>query len=104
MEKAVKAMLFCEFHDILPGTMIEKGEEDFVRRLEYGHEIVFNNSVKAFFELCKGQRKANDGELPVMVFNPNPYPLETEVEVDFNLQNQNWTDDEVTIAHISVIL
>ncbi len=100
MLRAVKALLFSEFHDSLPGTMIEKAEEDTAGELEFGRQIVRENTTAAFFELCKGQKKCKDGEIPVMVFNPHPYELETDVEFEFVLENQNRTDGEVTLAHV----
>ncbi len=98
LKKAKKALAFCQFHDILPGTSIKPVEEDSLRTLHYGEEIIERLHTKAFMKLCEGQKKAVEGEIPVMVFNPHPYPIEGEFEIEFMLQDQNWNEDEVTIA------
>ena len=56
--------------------------------------------TKGFLKFCEGQNKANEGEIPVMVFNPHPYEIEGEFEASFLLQNQNWTDGEYTYAKV----
>ena len=56
--------------------------------------------MKAFLKLTAGQEKANEGEIPVLVFNPHPFEVEEEFEVEFLLQNQNWTYGEWTIATV----
>ncbi len=100
LEEAEKALLFCEFHDILPGTSIKAAEEDCLRLLAYGNEIAERYKNKAFFKLCAGQPKAKDGEIPVLVFNPHPYKITQDVEVEFQLQDQNWTENEVTMVRV----
>lgn len=100
MKEAEKALLFSEFHDSLPGTMVKKAEEDMLRQMDYGREILAKNCVKAFFKLCEGQTAGKRGEIPVMVFNPNPYWVEQEVEVEFQLEEQNFNVPEVTLARV----
>lgn len=100
LKKAEKALLFCQFHDILPGTVIKQGEEDALRQLSYGAEITSKLKAKAFFKMCEGQRQGKRGEIPVLVFNPNPYPITENIEVEFQLENQNWNDNEYTIAKV----
>jgi len=100
LKKAKKALAFCQFHDILPGSAIKAVEEDSLKTFSYGEEIVDRMFTKGFLKLCEGQPKANEGEIPVMVFNPHPYEIEGEFEVGFMLQNQNWTEDEITLATV----
>ena len=100
IKKARKALAFCQFHDILPGTSIKAVEEDCLRTLSYGEEIVDKLYDKAFFKLCVGQSKAKEGEIPVLIFNPHPYEIEGDFEVEFLLQNQNWTGGECTVATV----
>lgn len=100
LEEAEKAMLFSEFHDSLPGTMIKEAEQDVVRLLYHGGEIMSQGCEKAFYEICKGQKKAKPGEVPIVVFNPNPYVVEQDIEAEFQLENQNWTDNEYTLARV----
>lgn len=100
IKEAEKALLFSEFHDSLPGTMIKKAEEQVLDLLGYGREILSRYCIKAFYKLCEGQPAAIRGEIPVMVFNPNPYVVEQEVEVEFILEAQNHNDNEVTLARV----
>ncbi len=98
--KSKKALAFCQFHDVLPGSGIKAVENDSLRYFSYGEEIADKLTTKAFFKLCSGQKKAKDGEIPVMAFNPHPYEIEGEFEVGFMLQDQNWHSDEVTLAYV----
>lgn len=100
MKMAEKALLFSEFHDSLPGTMVKRAEEDMLRQMDYGREILAKNCTKAFFKLCEGQAAGKRGEIPVLVFNPNPYWVEQEVEVEFQLEEQNFSQPEVTLARV----
>ena len=100
LKKAKKALAFCQFHDILPGSGIKAVEDDALKDLGYGEKITDQLFTKAFFKLCEGQVKAKDGEIPIMVFNPHPYVVEGEFEVGFILQNQNWNDNEITLAEV----
>lgn len=96
--EAQKSLLFCEFHDILPGTMIKSAEDDSLRLLNYGREIASKICAKAFFKLCTGEPEGKSGEIPVLVFNPNPYPITQDIEVEFQLEDQNRNENEVTVA------
>ena len=98
MADAEKALLFSEFHDSLPGTMLKKAEEDMLRLMDSGRETLSRNMAKAFFKLCEGQPAGKRGEIPVLVFNPNPYEITQDVEVEFILEEQNHTPNQVTIA------
>ena len=100
LEKAEKALLFCEFHDILPGSSIKAAEDDSLRLFDYGNEVAEKYKTKAFFKLCEGQKKAKEGEIPVLVFNPHPYKITQDIEVEFQLQDQNWNENEVTIVSV----
>lgn len=98
--KAKKAIAFCQFHDVLPGSGIKMVEEDGLRTLAYGSEICDKLFTKAFFKLCQGQRKGNRQEIPVMIFNPHPYPIEGDFEMSFMLEDQNWNEGQKTVATV----
>lgn len=100
LKEAEKALLFSQFHDCLPGSMIKGGEDEILRLLSYGRELTSRLQSKAFFKLCAGQKEARDGEIPVMVFNPHPYPLTCDIEVEFQLADQNWKDNQVTLVNV----
>jgi len=97
LEEAEKALLFNEFHDILPGSCVKKSEEDALRLMGYGREIVNRYCTKAFFKLCEGQPEGKIGEIPVLVFNPHPYTVEQEISVEFMLEDQNWNHEVTTV-------
>jgi len=97
--EAEKALLFNEFHDILPGTMIKRAESAALQHMSYGREIVKKYCTRAFFELCQGQPEGKEGEIPILVYNPHPYFIEQEIEVEFMLADQNW-NHEVTLAKV----
>ena len=89
LKNAEKALLFTEFHDVLPGTAIKKVEDDSLRLIGYGEEILDRMISKSFFRLCQGQPKAKEKEIPVLVYNPHPYPVEGDFVVEFQLAEQN---------------
>ena len=88
-EDAEKALLFIEFHDILPGTAIKKAEADSLNLIGYGIEIAERLGWKSFIHMCKGQKKAVDGEMPIMIYNPHPYETISDFEVEFQMVEQN---------------
>ncbi len=98
--KAKKALAFCQFHDILPGSAIKPVENDSLRTLSYGEEIADKLYTKAFFKLCSGQAKAENGTIPIMAFNPHPFPVEDDFDVSFMLEDQNHNDDEITLGTV----
>jgi len=100
LAEAEKAMLFCEFHDVLPGSLIRPAEEDSLRLMGYGRESIDRFRTKAFFKMCEGQKEGKAGEIPVLVYNPNPYPVTETVEVEFQLEDQNWTPNETTLIRV----
>lgn len=91
MTDAQKALLFSEFHDILPGTSIPSAEEKSLTTLDYGLEITKKWKQKAFFRLLEGEAKAFPGEYPILIYNPHPYEIEGDFTAEFQLANQNWT-------------
>lgn len=95
LKEAEKALLFVEFHDILPGSAIKKVEDDALNLIGYGNEILDRMISKAFFKMCRGQEKAKEGEIPVLVYNPHPYPIEGDFAVEFQLAEQNHPDNGI---------
>ncbi|MCE5240438.1 glycosyl hydrolase-related protein [bacterium] len=92
MRPALRDLLLCEFHDILPGSSQQQVEEMSLRVLSHGLEIVSRLKARAFFALAAGQPTARAGEIPIMVYNPHPFPVRTTVECEFQLADQNWQD------------
>ena len=100
LQEAEKALLFAQFHDILPGTMIKKGEDQTLQLLGFGSELLSRQANKAFFRLASGEPVAKEGEIPILVFNPHPYPVTQQIEAEFQLADQNWNDNQVTLAKV----
>lgn len=57
-EEAEKALLFAEFHDALPGSGTQLVEEDTLRLLDHGLEILSREKLKAAIALTAGERKS----------------------------------------------
>lgn len=92
MKEVQKTLLFSEFHDILPGTSIQSAEERSLQMLDYGLELAAKWKSRAFFAMLAGETKAEEGEYPILVYNPHPYEVEGDFVCEFQLANQNWTE------------
>lgn len=92
LEDAVTDLLNAEFHDVLPGTSVQCGEDAGIRFLNHGILEAERAKVKAYFALSQSQKPAGEGELPIVVFNPHPYELCCNVECEFSLADQNWSE------------
>ena len=93
IKTAVEDLLGAEFHDVLPGTSVQCGEDAGIRYLNHGLLEAERAKVKSYFALSKMQPPAKEGEYPVVVFNPQPYELCENVECEFSLADQNWNED-----------
>ncbi|MCC7205535.1 MAG: hypothetical protein IT441_10680 [Phycisphaeraceae bacterium] len=90
LAQAERDMLFAQFHDILPGSSIQPGEEMGLRMMNHGLEILSRVKTRAFFALASGQPKAKPGEFPILVYNPMAQPVDATVEVEMQLADQGW--------------
>lgn len=100
IQNAVEDLLNAEFHDVLPGTSVQCGEEAGIRYLNHGILEAERAKIKAYFALSAKQSVADEGEYPVVVFNPHPYEFCGNVECEFTLADQNW--EENTYSEITV--
>lgn len=91
VREALKDLMFCEFHDILPGTSIAQVEEYSLARLCHGLEIVSRVKARAFFALSAGEPLTEDGVIPLFLYNPHPFTVEGCIDVEFQPSHQNWT-------------
>ena len=101
LRRATQDLLNAEFHDVLPGTSVQCGEEAGLRFLSHGLLEAERVKVGAYFALSAAEQPAREGEYPVVVFNPHPYRLTDNVECEFSLADQNW--DEQTVSFIRVL-
>lgn len=83
LDTALEDLLYCQFHDILPGSSISEVEEQAVQRMDHGLEILGRVQSRAFFSLLRGQPPAGDGEFPIMVYNPHPFDAHTTLTCEF---------------------
>ena len=93
---AVEDLLNAEFHDILPGSSVQSGEDAGQRLLNHGLLEAQRATIKAYYALAASQEPAKDGEYPIVVFNPHPYELDANVECEFMLADQNWSEENVS--------
>lgn len=98
---ATEDLLNAEFHDVLPGTSVQCGEDAGLRFLNHGLLQAERVKVRAYFALSRTEEPAREGEYPIVVFNPHPYGLTENVECEFMLADQNW--DSGTVAKIRVL-
>ena len=89
-EEAEKALLFAEFHDALPGSGTQLVEEDTLRLLDHGLEILSREKLKAAIALTAGEEKILDGSSCAFIYNPHPYPIKGRFAFEVGLPKQNW--------------
>ena len=89
-EEAEKALLFAEFHDALPGSGTQLVEEDTLRLLDHGLEILSREKLKAAIALTAGEEKILDGSSCAFIYNPHPYPIKGQFAFEVGLPKQNW--------------
>lgn len=85
LNEAVNDLLYGEFHDILPGSSIQPVEQDALQMMNHGFEILSRLKARSFFALASGQKRAPEGTIPVLVYNPHPVSINQTVECEFNL-------------------
>ena len=86
-------LLNAEFHDVLPGSSIQCGEENGLKLLDHGLLEAERLKTKAIFALSSVKNVSKPGEYPIFVFNPHPYKYVDTIECEFMLQDQNWSDE-----------
>ncbi|MFA7673998.1 MAG: glycoside hydrolase family 38 C-terminal domain-containing protein [Clostridia bacterium] len=86
---ASKDLMLMEFHDILPGSSIQPVENYAISLAGHGLAELKQIKTQAFLALCRGQKIARDGEIPILVYNPHPYEVKYIVECEFQLADQN---------------
>lgn len=91
IDDAWRDLLFAEFHDALPGSCIQPVEDDTLRMLDHGLEIMNQLKSKYFIALCAGQEKIKDPDtVPLLVYNPHPFEYDQPIDVEFILPRQMW--------------
>lgn len=92
-DDAMQALLFSEFHDALPGTGTPLVEEDTLRLLDYGLELMSRTKHYTALALAKGERRVEDGNSVILFYNPHPYDITGVFACETGLPKQNWSTD-----------
>ena len=100
IQEALTDLLTGEFHDILPGSSIQPVEETSLRLLDHGLEILSRAKARAFFALSSGQPRAEEGQIPVLVYNPHSYKVKGVFECEFQLADIN-NSETFTMVNVS---
>lgn len=93
LRDALYDLLNVQFHDVLPGTVIEPAEAASLRMLSHGDEILSRIRQQAFFALSGGQAPAAADAIPILAYNPCPYPVEGDFACEMMLWDQNWAEE-----------
>ena len=88
--QAQQDLLTVQFHDMLPGSSVEPAEKMALRMLDHGLELLSRARLGAFLALAQGQPRHEEGEIPIMVYNPHPFPVEGDFCCEMMLWDQNW--------------
>lgn len=86
-------LLTVQFHDTLPGTVIQPAEDTTIRMLDHGLENLSRIRARAFYALSHGQKPAKSDEIPILIYNPYPYELEGDFSCEMSLWDQNWEEE-----------
>ncbi len=100
LDKAQEDLLFSEFHDMLPGSCVKIAEEDTLSILAHGIEELSRIKTRAFFALTGGQKRAEDGTIPIFAYNPHPYKVNATLECEYQLADQNYSNFEYTMGDL----
>ncbi len=93
LRACLEDLLYCQFHDVLPGEGVREVEQQALARLGHGLEIAGRLRARAFFAALDGQPPAADGEYPIFVYNHHPFPLTRVVECEFQPPEPNSNRD-----------
>ncbi len=74
--EARRALLFLEFHDILPGSSIKRVEEQSLRMADYGLELIARKKLDIFLSMTYGRIAPESPVTPLYIYNPHPYEVE----------------------------
>jgi alpha-mannosidase len=99
VQEALVDLMIAEFHDILPGSSIQRVEDNSLRLMDHGLEIIARLKARAFFALTAGQRKAEEGEVPIFIYNPHPYKVKGIFECEFQLPKSSRDQFASPVVH-----
>jgi len=100
LHQSLEDLLFCEFHDILPGSSIAEVEAFALQRMDHALEILARLKARAFFALAKGEKRAEEGEFPIFVYNPHPFPVNETISCEFQPQEPNFDPETFWLPEV----
>ena len=86
IDKAWKWILFCQFHDILPGTCTQRAVEDAEQQLAAVKMIAEEQREKCFQYLASIFPTNQQEGFPIHVFNPTGHPRREVVEITVDIR------------------
>lgn len=89
LESAWKDILFCEFHDILPGSGVATVEKDSLSMMGHCNEIIRRTRFDSLIQVLRGEKAPSGNEVPIFIINPHGFPLKTTVEFEYNVSQRD---------------
>ncbi len=78
-------ILFCTFHDILPGSGIPRAEKDALATLGGTQDRLRRLRFDTFVQQTRHHTPAKEGDVPLFVTNPHGFEVEQPVELDYTV-------------------
>lgn len=88
LARAWRDILFCTFHDVVPGSGIPSVEHEAVRMMHHAREILDRVTRHTLTRVVRDEPRAEEGKTPVFVFNPHGFSVKRQVEFEFHLDYQ----------------
>lgn len=88
MNEALEDLLFAQFHDILPGTVIESAKKDAHHTMGHARAILAKQKTKAFFKLASFEKCAKEGEIPILAYNPHSHEVDEIICCEFHMNEE----------------
>lgn len=89
MNEALKEILFCQFHDILPGSSVETVERNVLSRIGYANRIIEKETASLLIKAGNSLKPAESGEFPIMLINPHSFDVDQIIETELQLTEPN---------------
>jgi alpha-mannosidase len=100
MEEALKEILFCQFHDILPGSSVEPVERDVLHRIGHAIRVIENETTSLFINMGNSFSPSVPEEFPLMLINPHPFDVDEIVELELQLPEPNFDKSKMRIPQL----
>ena len=100
IEEALKELLFCQFHDILPGSSVEPVERDVLHRIGHATRIIENETASLLIKIGNTLNPASPGEFPLMLINPHPFDVDEIIAMELQLSEPNFDRRKTRIPEV----